>query len=310
MRNALALLITAITLLLAEQLLAQGCCTAGSPSLGSLQTGLLQNHQLGFSAAYEFTRLATAYQGSQKIRDPLGREAEVGNLSVEFGYGLSDRLSLHLVGNYSNRRREINFDNGASFVSQGRGFGDLVALLKFGIWRLNLADQRELALGVGVKIPTGQFRLRENGVRLSYDLQPGTGSWDPLIWLYAFKGFLPKRFNFFGSATLRFPTENPEGYKIGRELSYFAGSSFRCCNPLDVLLQIRGRHASGDHFQGYQLPSTGGTWLFFVPAVNVNLTNQIALQVQYQQPLYFRVTGQQLVQDRVLALAAFYNIGF
>jgi hypothetical protein len=310
MRNALALLITAITLLLAEQLLAQGCCTAGSPSLGSLQTGLLQNHQLGFSAAYEFTRLATAYQGSQKIRDPLGREAEVGNLSVEFGYGLSDRLSLHLVGNYSNRRREINFDNGASFVSQGRGFGDLVALLKFGIWRLNLADQRELALGVGVKIPTGQFRLRENGVRLSYDLQPGTGSWDPLIWLYAFKGFLPKRFNFFGSATLRFPTENPDGYKIGRELSYFAGGSFRCCNPLDVLLQIRGRHTSGDHFQGFELPSTGGTWLFFVPAVNLNVTNQFALQVQYQQPLYFDVNGQQMVQDRTVALAAFYNIGF
>jgi hypothetical protein len=58
MRNALALLITAITLLLAEQLLAQGCCTAGSPSLGSLQTGLLRNQQLGISAAYEFTRLA------------------------------------------------------------------------------------------------------------------------------------------------------------------------------------------------------------------------------------------------------------
>ncbi len=310
MRNIPVFLLAASTLLSTKQLAAQGCCTAGSPSLGSLQTGPLQNHQLGFSAAYEFTKLTTAYQGSQKIRDPLGREAEVGNLSVEFGYGLSDRLSLHLIGNYSNRRREINFDDDASFVSQGRGFGDLVALLKFGIWRLNLADQQELAIGVGVKAPTGQFRLRENGVRLSYDLQPGTGSWDPLLWLYAFKGFLPLRFNLFSSATLRFPSENPDGYKIGHELSYFAGGNYRCFNPLDVLLQIRGRHASGDHFQGFELPSTGGTWLFFVPAVNLNLTNQFALQLQNQQPLYFDVNGQQMVQDRTLALAAFYNIGF
>ncbi|MGH7455102.1 MAG: hypothetical protein ACRENG_27350, partial [bacterium] len=203
MRNVLAFLVAALTLFLADQLAAQGCCTAGSPSLGSLQAGLLRNHQLGFSTAYEFTNLTTAYQGTQKIRDPLGREASVGNLSVEFGYGLSGRFSLHLIGNYSNRRREINLSDGASFVSQGRGFGDLVALLKFGVWQLNLANQRELAIGVGVKAPTGQFRLRENGVRLSYDLQPGTGSWDALLWLYAFTGFLPLRFNFFGNATLR-----------------------------------------------------------------------------------------------------------
>ncbi len=310
MRTVFIFFFAATTLFWMEQLAAQGCCTAGSPSLGGLQTGLLRNHQLGFSAAYEFTRLTTAYQGTQKIRDPLGREAEVGNLSLEFGYGLSGRFSLHFIGNYSNRRREINFDNGGAFVSHGRGFGDLVTLLKFAFWQLNLADQRELAIGVGVKAPTGQFRLRENGVRLSYDLQPGTGSWDALLWLYAFKGFLPLRFNFFGNATLRFPTENPDGYKIGRELSYFVGGSYRCCNPLDVLLQIRGRHTRGDHFQGFELPSTGGTWLFFVPAVNLNLTNQLALQMQYQQPLYFDVNGQQMVQDRTLALAAFYNIGF
>ncbi len=291
-----------------ENLSAQGCCTAGSPSLGGLQTGLSPAGRMTYALTYESTRLASAYRGSEQIADRLGRKAIVNNVSVEFGYRLGARLGMNLIGNFSSRSREVNLGNAGVFNSKGSGVGDLVALLKFDVLPLELAHQRELAVGVGLKAPVGRFRIEQEGVRLSYDLHPGTGSWDPLLWLYAFKGFLPRRYNFFASFAFRFPGANPDGYRIGREVTYYLGGSYRCCNPFDLILQIRGRHTGKDVYLSRQRASTGGTWFFAAPAVNLNLLNQVALQIQYQHPLYFRVNGEQLAPDRTVALALFYRI--
>ena len=227
-------------------LLAQGCCTAGSPSLGTLQTGLTQKNRFVISLSVESTRLTTAFRGTERIKDALGRDATVNNISFEVGYGVSSRLSLNLISNFSQRQRQVHLSDGSSFVSQGAGFGDMTILAKFALLQLNVADQRELSIGLGLRVPTGQSRIEENGVVLSYDLQPGTGSWDPLIWMYGFKGFLPRKYNFYYNATLRFPGTNANGYRIGRELNANLGGSYRCCSPFDAILQVRLRHTSRD----------------------------------------------------------------
>jgi hypothetical protein len=309
MRQNILVSMIAIAFLSSPRLSAQGCCTAGSPSLGGLQSGTDKKGQLKYAMAFEVTSLATTYLGSNKISNRFNQTAIVGNYSIELGWGISNRLSLSAIGNFSRRQREVKFANGSAFVSEGRGIGDMVVFAKYALWQLDLADQRELSIGAGMKIPVGKSRMKEDGVVLSYDLQPGTGSWDPILWVYAFRGFLPRKYSLFGSATLRFPGENSDGYRLGRELSYFAGGSYRFSNPLDFLLQVRGRHTTGDSYLGYERLSTGGTWLFLVPAANLNVTNRLALQLQYQQPLYFNVVGEQLVPDSTFALAMFYSLG-
>jgi len=145
-------------------------------------------------------------------------------------------------------------------------------------------------------------------VRLSLDLQPGTGSWDGLLWAYFYQGLPLKGLSLFGSTTFRYPTENSDGYRLGSELSYYLGTSHRYYQFLDLLAQIRGRLAGRDRHSGRKLSSTGGHWIYLVLGGNLNVTRSLSIQAYGQFPVYQNVNGIQLTPSYSLVVAGYFRI--
>lgn len=289
---------------------AQGCCSAGTPSLGALKEGVASEGQLGLSLLHEYNRLEQAFRGTRRAPDPLGRKTRVKTTSLELSYGFTRRVSASLIVHYSDKETKLTVtdtDNlTRKFSLDGRGLGDLVLLGKFSLITLDIVNQRELSIGAGVKLPTGDTRQEVNGVRLAIELQPGTGSVDGLLWGYFYQGFLPFPAHIFGNAIYRRPSANGDGYRVGHELKYYLGASYRTPKYFDFTAQVKWRTAGGDSFKDRPLLSTGGHWVYFMPGINLNIKT-LSFQVFGQFPIYRNVEGIQLTPSYSFLLASYYK---
>ena len=114
---------------------------------------------------------------------------------------------------------------------------------------LNIIDQRELALGVGPKLPFGNSDIRDGDILLPADMQPGTGAWDGILWGYFYQGFLPKMpANIFSTLSYRFTGKSKRTYEFGDEFSATFGGSYRTKYGIDFSLLTRYRSVTADKF--------------------------------------------------------------
>lgn len=274
---------------------AVGCCSAGTPILGGLDNVSNQPHSLLISATQEIRVLRALFDGSKKLDDRTRERRVLGTL-LEAGYGINRYLSLSMLAGYIRQERWIKTNNGGRSHSTGQGFGDLIVLPKIHILRATIKRPDDLAIGAGIKMPTGPYTLREGGLLVAPELQPGSGSWDPVFWGLWSRTLLPSPWTVLATMSARIPTENPRGYRFGPEALAGAGVSFGTAAGVDTSLLIRLRSTRPDRFQGDRLPNTGSLQLFAVPAVNIIRFSPWALRAALQIPLWRSVTGTQLAE--------------
>ena len=299
-----------------ETSLAQGCCTAGTPILGTLELGSTPTSTLIFSVTYEYTFRDRFYFGSDRVDDPtvfgqVRREQAIQSVLLETSYGFSRRVSVSSV--LSLTRRGLNRTSSAPVGAvtsslNNTGLSDGVFLIKYSLVPLSLISQREVALGGGVKVPFGSYDETLGGVRLSIDMQQGTGSWDGILWGYFYQGFLPTRVQLFANALYRLTGTNDFGYRFGNEIFATVGVSYRTPRYFDFSLQGRYRHLQADELEGNPLFNSGGDWFFVVPTVNVNPGVNLSIRLFSQLPVYQNVNGIQLSTTYTLGLGVSYNI--
>lgn len=79
-------------------------------------------------------------------------------------------------------------------------------------------------VGTGLKAPTGQNRLQQNGETLHQNLQPGTGSWDVDMNLrYILR---VKRWGLSSAVNYRLNTKNRDNYKYGDRITSLIGGFY------------------------------------------------------------------------------------
>lgn len=313
-----AVLIFVSTALVSEASRAQGCCTAGTPILGTLELGSSPPNTLQFNLTYEYTFRDRFYFEADRIDDPTvygqsRREQAVHSILLETSFGVSRRISVSSVLSFTRRgldRSSSSSVRAATTSVENTGLSDGLFLVKYSVIPLNLFSQREVALGAGVKVPFGSYDKALDGIRLSIDMQQGTGSWDGILWGYFYQGFLPTRVHLFMSALYRFTGTNDFGYKFGNETFATVGASYRTPRYLDVSLQARYRHLQMDKLGDSPLLNSGGDWLYIVPTVNVNPAVDVSVRLFSQLPVYQSVSGIQLTTTYSLGLGVSYNLAF
>jgi hypothetical protein len=297
----------------ADRAAGQGCCSPGSPATGGLETGASASGQLQIIPSINFITLGSAWSGSQRVEDELDRRIDAWNYALDVQYGLTSRLSLLLSMNYSARSRELSATTGdgaeIDFDAETSGFGDLVALAKFQLLGWDLASQSELDLGAGAKLPTGAHDLYDNGVKVSRDLLPGSGAYHFLVWSYFYKSFRPSPIGLSVSGYYDHPGVSDDGYQFGREINYTAGVIYQTNGSLDLVAQFAGRWAGADEYQGRELPSTGGNWLYAQPGLGVRLSLAVSIQLSAQIPIYRDLNGTQLAPSVGFQLAGVFAVG-
>ncbi len=299
-----------------QPLSAQACCSAGPPLLSTLEFSSAKYGSWLLAITYEFNHLNDLVSGSTELFEPSRRRAVHSGI-VEFSYGVLKSISLSalLTVVQQERRVDVLAETPSEATLTTRGIGDAVVLVKYTIIPSTFPSQQEITIGIGGKIPFGSSTLTSNGILLPADMQPGTGSWDGIVWLYGSNGFMPHvPVDIFGNVSFRFTGTNKrygsaqQGYRFGNEFLGTAGLSFKTESLLDFSLLFRARHVKADRFGDSEIPNTGGVWLSALPGVNVKLLDVLTLRTSVQIPVYRNLTGTQLTTTFTALVSIFYNI--
>ncbi len=291
----------------------QACCSAGTPMLGSLETSTTRMNNLQFSFTYDYNTLQSVREGSKKIADNT-RERITHSALLEITYGLTNKISLTSLFSFTNQRRIISSSIGSENLLSSSGIGDILLLAKYEIISQNLLEQRQLALGFGPKIPSGASDVSQNGILLPADIQPGSGTWDFVLWSYYSEGFMPNLpLNIFVTASYKLNAANKRfsnsdaGYKFGNEFVSSFGAGYRTDTIFDYSLSLRFRTTDSDQFDKQNVPNTGGYWLYVIPGLNLKVTDKFTTRLSGQIPLYRNLKGTQLTTTYTLSASFFYN---
>lgn len=302
-------LITYIALaLLSISLYAQTCSCAGTTAFNPFEyTDTDKSQKWHFRLSYKYHALNDLLEGSKKVVDDTDRSRIAQSVFFDVGFNLSNRISLITVLNYSAQSRDVGISNSGA-VSTG-SIGDSMLSIQYS--PLIYEDQKGLAItiGSGIKVPTGASNVRLVGIA-SEDMQPGTGSWDIILWTFA-----STRLNFisglelFTGVSFRFNGENDRDYKFGNGLISSLGLNLTTNGVMDFALFARYRHISGDRRFNALVPNSGGDWIYIVPAVTLKISRHFGLKTEVELPVYRKLNGfRQFTSTFLISLSIYYQI--
>ena len=286
----------------------QGCCTPGSSPLGGIVGGPTKRGSVEVGSALDAFELDQGYEGSGKFDDP--RYSRVLSSSFFARIGLSARLVAIVEVPIDNRmrRQELNTPGGKkTFEFNNTALGDISTLVMARVLPWSGFGPTSLNIGVGMKWPTGvDDATQDSGLRIPFELQVGTGAYDPLAALSASRLFSWGDVVFAG--TVRYPTEADTGYRFGVEtnsvlqIDWNIGSWW--LGP-----QVRGRYAGEDEFRGRTVINTGGYRVMLGAQVSREFTGPgLVLLAAWLRPAYQNLEGRQLGVSQQFALAIKWTI--
>ena len=273
----------------------QSCCGGTGTFLGGTERGFLPTGALTAAAVYAYTAMNRTLDGSALITDPYRRRAWAHALNLEAELSPLARWSVLIVLPLTDKARQ-SFAGGTENRFHAAGLSDAFGLIKYTVVPPSPIVPWTLALGLGVKAPTGDYQRSDGGVKLPLDVQPGTSTWDAIGW-----GLVAYRFdNADASTTLsvlvRKPGMNANGRTMGTDvqaLLVLTTSPFEV--PLMPLLMSRIRWAAPDRFGETLVSATGTFRIEFLPAVALMLWEPFVVRFGAQLPIYERTNGVQLV---------------
>jgi hypothetical protein len=191
-----------------------------------------------------------------------------------------------------------------------------VVLVKYRITSTNNAAT--LVIGAGPKIPLGSTDNKNDlGITLSADLQPGSGSWDGVIWS-SFSYALPIRKSLTLSAvsTVKINGKNNDffdsfTYQFGDEYQVVLGLADKIAVGriiIDPSLSLQYRQAKRDTRNEQSVEASGGEWLFIRPGISVPFGNSMSFNFTVSLPLYSFVNNTQLTPTNRFTTGLFLKI--
>jgi len=152
------------------------------------------------------------------------------------------------------------------------GVGDMVLMGRYALMRQKNGDWLNLAVGAGLKIPTGDADAENDppfSVAHKYlgpGAQLGTGSWDPKFELGATKFIGRSRLDAHFMYTL--PGDGAHRSRKGDQFKYDFGYGYALNKYFDVELELNGVVQEKHRYDGAKVHATGGHTIFLTPGVH------------------------------------------
>lgn len=261
-----------------------------------------------FSTEFGLERREGLQRGHRRVPNPFRRRDITESVALSGHYGLRQDLQLSVILPYV--RRERRQSGPAPNRLSAHGFGDASLIAKWRFYRWDADNQTiNIALLLGLELPTGPFREKDGGVRLPPGLQPGSGSWDPSVGLAA--TYEPGRWRFNAAVQYTDNRQNSRDFRFGDEafveleagnrfwLEPYPGPFMRFDVTARYYYQARGRQDGHlDHNTGEERITVGAT-LAFRPRPSLDF------QIGGELPVYQVMKSTQTKQD----FALFFAVG-
>ncbi|MDX1618831.1 MAG: hypothetical protein R3224_08600, partial [Balneolaceae bacterium] len=242
----------------------QTCSCAGAPLISTQSVSAAAKGNLLVGITYQYNDISDLYSGTERLDNRTVTRNTQSTL-LEINYGLTKRLTLSGTATFVQKFRKTGLQTPGNDESlTTRGIGDGLFMLKYVLHQNTMSEQYQLAAGGGVKVPFGDFSLRQNGLPLNADMQPGSGAWDWVGWTYFSKTFAPATtLNLFWFSSYRLTGdkerfEDGDIFEFGNELVSTVGITNNITDKLSYLMMVRYRSTASDQRNNEKLPNTGG----------------------------------------------------
>lgn len=286
------------------------CGSANCFLVTGTQEGVGNRGQLIADLSYRYIIQDRKLSGTRKVDEVLTprvdfengvlepdhhREIKTQNTLVEIdmAYGLTDRLALEWQLPVINDRDHEHFGDVGTIDEHftrgdgSSGFGDIRAGIRYA---LAVKARQILIGGLAVKVPTGQYKLRDGEGEINEPtIQPGTGSTDFIGSLAYSRQVVPQKGEWFLSGAYRLNRENALDYRFGDEIQASTGFRFRTEHQVTWSFQVNGRRADRDEFLGNGVPSTGSMLVNLTPGLRLETKTGTSIYGFVQVPVYQKV---------------------
>ena len=291
-----------------------GCMYKGPKPTGQVNMsngGVYAKGKLGIILKTKYFKKDDIYNGSDSRSDYTGsapgtgcREQERWVTQLTIRYGLFDNMDVRVMVPYWQKNMVRGMMKSGTLTqvdSSNDGFGDMVLMGRYKLMSQKKGNPFNLALGAGIKIPTGDTDelddAKTNGSCFGSGFQSGTGSWDPKVEIAANRMILNWRMDATVMAT--FPTEGDLDYEYGNKIQYNLGSSVAVSNWLDLQLEYNGIWKDNSEDNGDTVDSSGGHWGYITPGFHIKFSRKPNIHLDFGVPiLVFKdLNGEQLAED-------------
>ncbi len=197
------------------------------------------------------------------------------------------------------KRQSFNRD----FSDDNTGLGDITLIGRYRIMSQKKKDPFNLAVGLGLEMPTGKTDERDSSGRTPGYLQPGGGSWNPIVEVGAHKVIGP---HWIGSHLLYKNTtegelgnsdfERPDVFKYNFSYGYAVTKNF------DFQIELNGEIKSKAEKNGKTLPNSGGHSIFITPGIHYKIKKGMHFGLAIPFTAYRDLNGEQPSEDyRIVA---------
>lgn len=328
------LLLAGISMMLPYKALAAGLCCQLSSGVQESLLGVASPEPGKFSLqlTYSFTLMDKIKEGSssRSVEDvmnagkytsiPITMDMTKYTLAAAYGFSpkftafvnipyirnTMDMRHMHMDGDWENHAMDPVEDTGdATLMGMYRLYTDTEAM-----------PENVVTLGLGVKTPTGSSTKKTStGKYVHAHMQPGTGSWDPLLSLSYVK--MANSLLLQADATYQLTTRNSKGYEFGDSLAvnltgkYAVSSQFNISGGLTYLHLNRAGDRDGNYTNLKSLmddpANTGGDSIWFSPGIQLLPLKNSLVDFKVQFPVWERVNGTQLVSNYRILLGVSYS---
>ena len=268
---------------------AQTCSCAGVPLLGSMELATPGEGKWFLASTYEYHDASELVSGSSSVTDTTGRDRTTEVLMFETSRRLVGKLSFSaLISTVKHDRTVGGVHDSAS------GLGDAIVLLKYSPMTISPFSRNAISAGVGARLALGEDdATSSSGIVLAEDLQPSTGAFGSIVWLYAARALNePATARLYASATYTNNDDNDRNYQFGHETTASFGASYQTQSPWGFNAELLYRQTERDKRASSTIPNTGGEWLDFVPAVQYHVSESLALRASAKIPVHRNLNDQ------------------
>jgi hypothetical protein len=259
-----------------------------------------------------YLALDKAYSDGQAITSNESESHLTNQLTLT--YFVSEALSASFVLPYVSRSSTEGVGGEATESLTNRGIGDVIALARYKVYSDTRGGRtRVVAATGGLKIPSGATdKQMADGELADAHLQLGSGTWDPVLGASAI--YAQDRFAIAANALAAFPTAaNANGHRFGNNLNYDATLRYRALwidaeeeSGLFATAGVAGEWRGHEVEEGESNVNSGGNVVYFVPGVQVLLSDYTSIEASCQLPVIHALNGTQLGESYRIAAGLQY----
>ncbi len=271
-----------------------------------MQLAAPKNNQWYIGLTYEFHDASDLVSGSSSVQDTTGRDRSAQAFVVEVSRGISRKWSLSALIAAVEHERNVG-----GVADRATGIGDAIVMVKYAHKSIAPYSRNALVFGLGSRLPIGVDNADRSGITLAEDMQPSTGAFGAIAWMYAGRALnQADTARIYANASYTRNGANDREYQFGHETTFALGGSYWTQTPFALTLEVLYRHTERDKRNSVDIPNTGGQWLDVVPAVQYHVTDTLAVAASAKIPLHRNLNDQlQFTTKYAFRLSVSYVFG-